>query len=633
MKKKSYLSRQMVAVIVIASVLLVSIPLYFFVLVPFIERGNQTDKISAPIIEGETLLGSGVAITTVNELEGESIKILEYTLGKGDQTWNLRTSGELASVVGYENTPFTDNIYYLYNAVKRPTASERIAPSMEELTEMREQKAAKMSKEELEALGGIGKVVITNEELADYRINWADYGLEDKSELNFYTVTDADGVTHTLYIGAVAADGTSRYAMLEGRNAVYLLNGSISSFICMSALDLARPLVLMVPEDATSNYTPDSFVIYREGKEQAGDPYVRIERLPAEQALLLDKTTTSVLVEYIGEAGKEDQATSSDYNYYNTNATYMKMLYDFFRKNIEGSEVMHITPSYAEISQGQTIYKQKPVSKEILESFFINKDNPYRSFYYSKDTKQGELMNLLIFSTPQTEEESGKTYYYVYNANYEMIVKMYASSLPTIGAAKPVSFIEADYSEYLNRYVSILALDSVSGVSVDSTKLPSNYAELMPALKEKFNLNYKMNAVGDDRVLDDEGLPTLQNVSLSNGSLLKDLSAEVTGVQNFREMYARLVSIRMYTNVEHMLEGINGTDLNAPHITVTYQVYKGATHTLNFYMFDPSGTYAFYTYDGQGKYVVYREDVTEFLQAVECLQKGESVKEVLGDAF
>ena len=633
MKKKSYLSRQMVAVIVIASVLLVSIPLYFFVLVPFLERGNQIDKISAPIIEGETLSGSGVAITTVNELEGESIKILEYTLGKGDQTWNLRTSGELASVVGYENTPFTDNIYYLYNAVKRPTASERIAPSMEELTEMREQKAAKMSQEELEALGGIGKVVITNEELADYRINWADYGLEDKSELNFYTVTDADGVTHTLYIGAVAADGTSRYAMLEGRNAVYLLNGSISSFICMAALDLARPLVLMVPEDATSNYTPDSFVIYREGKEQAGDPYVRIERLPAEQALLLDKTTTSVLVEYIGEAGKEDQATSSDYNYYNTNATYMKMLYDFFRKNIEGSEVMHITPSYAEISQGQPIYKQKPVSKEILESFFINKDNPYRSFYYSKDTKQGELMNLLIFSTPQTEEESGKTYYYVYNANYEMIVKMYASSLPTIGAAKPVSFIEADYSEYLNRYVSILALDSVSGVSVDSTKLPSNYAELMPALKEKFNLNYKMNAVGDDRVLDDEGLPTLQNVSLSNGSLLKDLSAEVTGVQNFREMYARLVSIRMYTNVEHMLEGINGTDLNAPHITVTYQVYKGATHTLNFYMFDPSGTYAFYTYDGQGKYVVYREDVTEFLQAVECLQKGESVKEVLGDAF
>ena len=632
MKKKSYLSRQLVAVIVIASVLLVSIPLYFFVLVPFLERGNETDKISAPLIEGESLVGSSVAITTVNELEGETVKILEYTLGKGDQTWNLRTSGELASVVGYENTPFTDNIYYLYNAVKRPLASERIAPSVEELTAMREQKAAKMSKEELEALGGIGKVIITDEDLADYEINWADYGLDDKSELNFYTVTDADGVKHTVYLGATAADGSSRYVMVEGRKAVYLLNGSISGFLCMSVLDLARPLVLQVPSDAESNYVPDSFVIYREGKQNAGDPYVRIERLPAEQALLLDKTTTSVLVEYVGEAGKEDQATSSDYNYYNTNTTYMQMLYDFFRKNIEGSEVMHVTPSYAEISQGQTIYKQKPVEEQVLASFFIDKDNPYRSFYYSKETKAGDLMNLLIFSTPQTDEE-GKAFYYVYNAYYEMIVKLYASSLPTIGAAKPVNFIEADYSEYLNRFVSILALDSVISVTVDSTGLPAGYAELMPALKEKFNLNYKMNAVGDDRVLDEDGLPTLQNISLSDGSVLKDISTKVTGVQNFREMYARLVSIRMYTNVEQMLDGINGADLNAPHVTVTYQIYKGATHTLNFYMFDPSGTYAFYTYDGQGKYVVYREDVTEFLQAVECLQKGESVKEVLGDAF
>ncbi|MBQ8214841.1 MAG: DUF4340 domain-containing protein [Clostridia bacterium] len=632
MKKKSYLSRQMIAVIVIASVLLVSIPLYFFVLVPFLERGKGTQEVAAPFIEGESVTGSTIAITTVNDKEGESVKILEYTLGKGGESWKLKTSGDIASVVGYENTPFTDNVYYLYNAVKRPTASERIAPSIEELTEIREQKAAKMSAQELEEMGGIGKIAITEEDLADYQINWADYGLDNKDELNYYTVTDVDGVTHTLYIGATAADGSSRYAMLEGRKAVYLLNGSISRFLCMTTLELARPLVLTVPEDATSNYTPDSFVIYREGVDKAGDPYVRIERIPAEQALLLDKTTTSVIVEYVGEPGKEDQATSSDYNYYNTNTTYMQMLYEFFRANIEGSEVVHITPSYAEISQGQSIYKQDPIPEETLAEFFINKENPYRSFYYSKETKQGDMMNLIVFSTPQKDEEN-KTFYYVYNANYEMIVKVYDSSLPTIGAAKPVSFIEADYTEYLNKYVSILALDSVVGVNVDSTKLPSNYAQLMPALKEKFNLNYKMNAVGDDRVLDEDGLPTLQSVTLSNGSALKDVNEKVTGEQNFREMYARLVSIRMYTNVEHMLEGINNTDLNTPHVTVTYQIYKGATHTLNFYMFDPSGTYAFYTYDGQGKYVVYREDVTEFLQAVECLQKGESVKDVLGDAF
>ena len=43
MKKKSYLSRQMVAVIVIASVLLVSIPLYL-TLRPLLQKANLLKK-------------------------------------------------------------------------------------------------------------------------------------------------------------------------------------------------------------------------------------------------------------------------------------------------------------------------------------------------------------------------------------------------------------------------------------------------------------------------------------------------------------------------------------------------------------------------------------------------------------
>ncbi len=632
MKKKSYLSRQMIAVIVIASVLLVAIPLYFFVLAPFLSRGKDNDKVSAPLIEGESLVGSSIQLTTVNESVKGNYKTTEYTIGKGLQSWKLGVDGDILSVIGYENTPFTDSLYYLLNAVRKPTASERIAPSVEELTAMREEKASKMSAEELEALGGIGKVVITNEELKDYEINWADYGLDDKSDLNYYTVTDSDGKTHTLYLGAVAADGSSRYVMYEGRNAVYLMNGSISGFLCKTATEMAKPLVLMVPSDATSNYTPDSFVLYREGETNAGNPYVRIERLTTEQALLLDKTTNSVLVEYVGEAGKEDFATAEDYNYYNTNATYMQMLYDFFRTDILGSEVLYITPSYAEISQGQSIYKQDPIPEEVLAEYSINKNNPYRSFYYSKDTSKGELMNLVIFSDPQTDEE-GKAYYNVYNASFEMIVKVYASDLPTIGASNPVSFIEADYTDYLNKFVSILALDSLSSIAIDSTSLPENYAQVMHALKDKYTLNYQMNAVGDDRVLDDNKMPVLKNVSTANGSILKDLDT-ITGIENFKQLYARLISIRMYTNVgDKMLNAINETDLSKPHITVTYQIYKGATHTLNFYMFDPAGTYAFYTYDGQGKYVVYRDDIAKFLQAADCLQNDKSIQDEMGDPF
>ena len=354
--KKSYLSRQLVAVIVIATVLLVSIPLYFFVLVPFFNRGEDKVTIAEPLIEGEAFVGTSILMARVNEKTNETYKFTEYTIGKGANSWKLRAGKDYLSVVGYENTPFTQDIYYMRNAVGSPTASERLLPSSKELHAIRNKKAEALSEKELEELGGIGKVYVTNEDLKDYQINWAEYGLDNKEELNYFTVTDSDGVKHTVYIGGTAADGTSRYAMYEGRNAVYLLSGAISGFMCKTVTELARPLVIQVPDGAQSgNYTPDSFVIYREGEKTAGAPYVRIEQLSAEQALLLDKTTLSVLVEYVGEEGKEDEATSADYNYYNTSSAYVQMLYDFFRTNLEGSEVVLVTPSYATVEQGQTI--------------------------------------------------------------------------------------------------------------------------------------------------------------------------------------------------------------------------------------------------------------------------------------
>ena len=43
-KRKSYLSKQVIAILVIVTVLVVSVPLYFFVLKPFLNRGDSVEE-------------------------------------------------------------------------------------------------------------------------------------------------------------------------------------------------------------------------------------------------------------------------------------------------------------------------------------------------------------------------------------------------------------------------------------------------------------------------------------------------------------------------------------------------------------------------------------------------------------
>ena len=606
--KKSYLSKQLIAVIVIAVVLAVAIPLYFFVLAPYIQRANtEPASVAEPYIEGETLNGSSLRIMTVEESGDKQV----YTLGKGGEyTWSFYVSNNNIYVADYELTPCDgNNMVFLRSSLAAPMAT-RILPTVEELKALRYEKAVKMSAAELEALGGEDKIAISNADLASYELPVGDYGFDDLAKCHYYTATDKNGVAHKVYIGSVTPDGGNIYAMYEGRKAVYMISSTIARYFTLKATDVATPLLTAVPADAsTGNYTPDEFIIYR-GQE----PYVRIHRYAPEEALALDRVTNSLLIKYI----YDDENGEPVYNLYDTSSEYSSLLYTKFRESLIGEEVVVMAPCEAVIENAKKTYRPGKLTNEQLAAYGISKEEPYRSFYYVK----GDLVNLLVFSKPESDE--GGRFYYVYNPQYEFIVKVYAAD---------VAFMEKDETFFLSNYVSMILIDNLKGLSIDSTGLKDKYANEQMNLirvKESFTLNFEMNAAGTGKVLDESGGAKITSIKLSNGSDVPD-AGKISGIKNFKTFYARLLNIKMYTNVEEQLEEINKVDLETPDVSVVYEVYSGNTHKLNFYFFGSSGSLCFYTYDeGKSRYVVESRDVAKVLKAVQLVQDGISVEAVLG---
>ena len=605
---KSYLSKQIVAVIVIVTVLIIAIPCYFFVLAPMFERGDKGDNIVPPHIEGETIDRNGaVYINRVEENEEEQ----EYFFGgAGTAEWSFYIKGDSLFIREYENAP-TDGtmVVFLHNAAKNTLASSRIAPTVEALEALRKEKADKMDEAELEAAGGINSVVLTNEEAKQAEINFADFGLGDPSACKYIRTTDKNGKTHTIYLGNVSPDGGSRYAMYEGRHAVYLLSESIVDFLDITPLSVISPMLTVLPANAESDYVPEVFEVRKDGEVIAS-----IRTVDADKVLDMGLSTLSVLYKEI-----EPEV----YNTYDTSAKYTSMLYERFRSSIYGSEVVAMAKAEVAIEDGNKVFKAGTLTAEELAEFGIVRDR--NLFIYEKDS----ITNYLSYSDLKTDE-NGKKFYYVLNDLYEFIVKVDADKLPFL------SWQEADY---ISTYASMVYIHKLHSLKIDSSLLRDKY--LNPdrgfvRVNETFYLEYKKN--GNDYILDADGSVILQNIKQANGEDVKaptdvsgnpakdDSNQVVTGVGNFRRLYNKLISIRMYINVEDQIDEIRAhEESGAPaDVTVNFSMEGDLKeHVLRFYFYENTGTLCYYTYDNnQSRYVISAEDLGELLESVVTLKEG-----------
>ena len=243
-KRKSYLSLQVIAILVIVTVLVVSVPLYFFVLKPFLNRGDSVEETkSDPLLEGETRSSSTLYIHSVEESDEQLYRL--YNSEKGD--WGFYVKGGNYALEGYESISYTYELYTVHSALKK-TPGKHIMPSDDMLKELRAQKAEKMDAAELEKLGGINNLVLTEEDLKDVEIDYAEYGFEDFSKADRFTTVDADGVEHTLYLGNTTPDGDGRYAVYKGRKMVYRLDSTASTCVGASMLNVVAPIFTEVAQ-------------------------------------------------------------------------------------------------------------------------------------------------------------------------------------------------------------------------------------------------------------------------------------------------------------------------------------------------------------------------------------------------
>ncbi len=98
------------------------------------------------------------------------------------------------------------------------------------------------------------------------------YGLAEADEPAYYTITDNNGVSHTVYIGDQIPSGGGYYARYKGRNAVYVMSSSVGNTLLAPSTSIITPL-LGYPIDQNSVSMMDLLLIEKNGQPFVGVTY------------------------------------------------------------------------------------------------------------------------------------------------------------------------------------------------------------------------------------------------------------------------------------------------------------------------------------------------------------------------
>ncbi len=234
------------------------------------------------------------------------------------------------------------------------------------------------------------------------------YGLTPEKASATIELTDTDGKYHKLYIGDKLATGAGYYAMLDGRDAVYVVDTMLETALFCSAQDFILPL--MLPTIDQTDYTSISSFSLKKN----GEPFIDIVKI-AEQ--------------------EESQSA------------------------IHGEYRMTFPAEYTPSAQNMTTILQSFIEFVADRVVDYDIDDAKLEYYGFKTGTKYELSYTYggVLYTLYFGEKTQNGTFYVYSPLFDLIGEISASK---------VEFLEWDLIKYVDRNIFMININNISSIQI-----------------------------------------------------------------------------------------------------------------------------------------------------------------------
>jgi len=339
---------------------------------------------------------------------------------------------------GYHYYRGEDNQFYFKNAehMLYNNSSAWMTMDYEDLTDMMESISI------IDSLMGLSRYMLATEEVVGYnKDNLAAYGLEGTGKASLtITSLDKEGkeVENTVYIGNLTVSGTGYYAMLKGRDALYILSEqSVTRSVFANLTEFLTPQV--APYVSTSVYTEATTVEVKKN----GKVFLSVRELTEEEFTLNAELFTHVF--------------ETPEGYFPSTERFPQLLETF--TNFTGSQVMEwgITDRLSDPAQAD-----KMTEMFRLYSLMDSDKNWNYELNYHYDSLKLEV-TLYISEKLQVEDETAdegaepRYIYYVYSPAFDLIAEFDAEEIP---------WVEWDLLTFMDNHSFATTIDSVSSIEL-----------------------------------------------------------------------------------------------------------------------------------------------------------------------
>ncbi|MCL2213378.1 MAG: DUF4340 domain-containing protein [Oscillospiraceae bacterium] len=486
MKQKNFLKTQTITVIILATIAVMALLSYFFIVAPM----NTPQEVELPPIQPREVIGGEHHVRNERTRRYDifmlqrvpSDNITEISVFNGEESWSFIEH----AAGGHEG--------FVIARHEGDELIRYIAPYNFGL------------KEQIISLFG-GGTTLDRLEL-EGEINFDTYGLGEGAV--YVTLYQENGDWHRIYVGDRIPAGAGYYARFvsstEGeRLAVYVVASVFANLANNSHLDVMLP-ILSFGAPIQENFVPDSFRVYH-GREL----YLEVIRYSQEEVAQNLHTLTTIVYQ-------------GDYSVY-AGSHYINLMEHHLRNPVQGLRVVAAAPLDGELTA------------ETFSRFGIHEDT-YRQIVFQMPGAEAVLVWWIIGEEIYVD---GSYFRYVYSPHHEIIVEVSAFA----PAVQPAFWSLGDFA---NHSIYLRNIFIMSSVAVNSLRVPDDFYNTMGALRinETFNLTIgqRVNPDGSrDPVID-------RIIMTSTGSGIPNPSDNLSGVFNFQRFMTALMSTHAQHGVQ-----------------------------------------------------------------------------------